>query len=207
MASSLHKRAAMNPTKTPPAAPVTTRDGVDVAIDAAFTQPHMTRIRLPDGVNVVLPAEMLQRQADGSLQIPLTARELAAAAGEEAVIPVVEEKVSISKRERETGRVVVHVTPHLRDETVDVPLAEEHVSIERVPVNQFVSGPVSVRQEGDVTVVPVLEEVLVVEKRLMLREEVRITRRRETRRHVEHVTLRTEEARVLRADGEEKPAS
>ena len=197
----------MNQAHTPPLARVMTRDGVDVAIDASFTQPHKTRIRLPDGVYVVLPAEMLQRQADGSLQIPLTASELAAAAGEEAVIPVVEEKISVSKRERETGRVVVHVTPHLRDETVDVPLAEEHVSIERVPRNEFVSGPVSVRQEGDVTVVPVLEEVLVVEKRLMLREEIRITRRRETRRHVEHVTLRTEEARVLRADGEEKPAS
>jgi len=197
----------MNQAHTPPLARVMTRDGVDVAIDASFTQPHMTRIRLPEGVYVVVPAEMLERQADGSLQIPLTRSELAAAAGEEAVIPVVEEKISVSKRERETGRVVVHVTPHLRDETVDVPLAEEHVSIERVPRNEFVSGPVSVRQEGDVTVVPVLEEVLVVEKRLMLREEIRITRRRETRRHVEHVTLRTEEARVLRADGEEKPAS
>jgi stress response protein YsnF len=69
-------------------------------------------------------------------------------------------------------------------------------------VNEFVSGPVGVRQEGDVTIVPVLEEVLVVEKRLMLREEIRVTRRRETKRHVEHVALRTEEARVLRADGD-----
>jgi uncharacterized protein (TIGR02271 family) len=191
----------MNPTHTTPVARVMTRDGIDIAIDAAFTQPHMTRLRLPEGIYVVLPAEMLQRQADGSLQIPLTRSELAAAAGEEAVIPVVEEKISVSKRERETGRVVVHVTPHLRDEAVDMPLAEEHVSVERVPVNEFVSGPVSVRQEGDVTVVPVLEEVLVVEKRLMLREEVRLTRHRQTRRHVEHVTLRTEEARILRADG------
>ena len=107
----------------------------------------------------------------------------------------------MGKRERETGRVVVHVTPHQRDEVVDVPLAEEHVQIERVPKNEFVSGPLDVRQEGDVTVVPVVDEVLVVEKRLMLREEVRILRRRDTRRHVEHVTLRSEEARVLRAGG------
>lgn len=185
---------------------VTTRDNVSVTIDASFTQPHMTRIRLGEDVNVVLPAEMLQRQPDGSLQIPLTAAELAAAAGQEAVIPVAEEKISINKREKETGRVVVHVTPHLREETVDVALAEEHVEIERVPVNQFVSGPVSVRQEGDVTVVPVVEEVLVVEKRLMLREEIRVTRRRQTRRHVQPVTLRSEEARILRADGEENPA-
>ena len=200
----------MQPTEATAAAAVarvTTRDNVAVTIDASFTQPNMTRVRVGEGVYVVLPAEMLQRQADGSLRIPLTASELAAAAGAEQVVPVVEEKISVSKRERETGRVVVHVTPHLRDETVDMPLAEEHVSVERVPVNEFVTAPVSVRQEGDVTVVPVVEEVLVVEKRLMLREEVRITRRRQTRRHVEHVTLRTEEARVLRADGPPNSAS
>jgi uncharacterized protein (TIGR02271 family) len=193
------------PDASPAAAParVTTRDGVQLSIDTTFNQPSMTRIRLADDAYVVLPAEMLQPQADGSMQVPLTSAELSAAGGREAVIPVVEEKISVSKRERETGRVVVHVTPHLRDETIDVPLAEERVEIERVPRNEFVSGPVAVRQEGDVTVVPVLEEVLVVEKRLMLREEIRITRRRETRRHVEHVTLRSEEARVLRAAEDE----
>lgn len=175
-------------------------------IDTAFSQPNMTRIRLSDDVFVVLPDTMLQRHADGTLHIPLTAAELAAAAGREAVIPVVEESVSISKREHETGRVVVHVTPHLRQEQVDVELAEEHVEIERVPVNEFVPGPVSVRQEGDVTVVPVVEEVLVVEKRLILREEIRLTRRRQTRRHVEQVTLRAEEVRVLRADEKQKTA-
>ena len=86
---------------------------------------------------------------------------------------------------------------------VDVELAEEHIEIERVSINEFVPGPVSVRQEGDVTVVPVVEEVLVVEKRLMLREEIRLTRRRQTRRHAEKIPLRAEQARVLRADGEE----
>lgn len=182
---------------------VTTRDHVDVAIDPSFSQPDMTRVRLGDDVLVVLPARMLQRQADGTLQIPLTAAELMAAAGREAVIPVVEESLSVSKRERETGRVVVHVTPHVREEHVDVELAEEHIEIERVSINEFVPGPVSVRQEGDVTVVPVVEEVLVVEKRLMLREEIRLTRRRQTRRHAEKIPLRAEQARVLRADGEE----
>ena len=196
--------------RTEPAAASTarvmTRDNVAVTLDETFAQPNMARVRVGEGEYVVLAAEMLQRQANGTFRIPLTAAELAAAAGSEQIIPVVEEQISVGKRERETGRVVVHVTPRLRDETVNVDLAEEHVQVERVPVNQFVTGPVSVRQEGDVTVVPVLEEVLVVEKRLMLREEIRLTRRRETKRHVEHVTLRSEEARVLRAEGEEKAA-
>jgi uncharacterized protein (TIGR02271 family) len=150
-------------------------------------------VRFNDGEYVVVAADLLQAQPDGSLLIPHDRAELG------FTLPVVAEQLQVGKREVETGRVVVHVTPHVRQETVDVPLAEETVEVERVEVNQFVQGPVAVRQEGDATVVPVLEEVLVVEKRLMLREEVRITRRRTTRHHVERVPLRTEEVHVLRS--------
>ena len=50
------------------------------------------------------------------------------------------------------------------------------------------------RQEGDTLIVPVLEEVLVVEKRLLLKEEVRITRTRTEVHSPQAVTLRSEEA-------------
>jgi stress response protein YsnF len=43
--------------------------------------------------------------------------------------------------------------------------------------------------------------VLVVEKRLMLREEVHVTRRREVRHDPQHVTIRREEAQVERLPG------
>ena len=126
-----------------------------------------------------------------------------ASVDQEVVLPVVEEQAHIRTRRLETGQVVVHVTPRVQNESIRLELAEEQVDVERVEVNQFVQGPVEIRQEGDVTIVPVVEEVLVVEKRLMLREEVRLTRRRRTRPHVEHVSLRTEQVEIRR----EKTAS
>ena len=55
-----------------------------------------------------------------------------------------------------------------------------------------------VRQEGDTTIVTLLEEVMVVEKRLRATEEIRITRRRDVGQHSETVTLRHEEAVIER---------
>jgi stress response protein YsnF len=56
----------------------------------------------------------------------------------------------------------------------------------------------AIREEGETIVVPVVEEVLVVERRLVLKEEVRIRRVRSTERHQERVTLRRQEAAVNR---------
>jgi stress response protein YsnF len=56
----------------------------------------------------------------------------------------------------------------------------------------------SVRQEGDVTIVPVVEEILKVERCLVLKEEVHIRRIKTTERHQEQVTLRRQEGTVSR---------
>jgi len=52
-------------------------------------------------------------------------------------------------------------------------------------------------------IVPLLEEVLVVEKRLMLREEVRISKRRNETHRPQTVTLRKEDVNVERLEGDE----
>ena len=77
---------------------------------------------------------------------------------------------------------------------MDEPLLRESVQVERVPINRLVAEAPASRQEGDTLVVPILEEVLVVEKRLMLMEEVRITRTRTEVHEPQTVTLRSEEA-------------
>ena len=51
--------------------------------------------------------------------------------------------------------------------------------VERVPVDQFVDEAPQVRTEGDVTIIPVLEERYVLEKRLVLVEELHIRRERQ----------------------------
>ena len=102
----------------------------------------------------------------------------------------------------ETGRVRIRKIVHEREEIVDPPLVRDEVDIERVPINRVVEGPISVRSEEDTLIIPVLEEVLVIEKRLLLKEEVRITKRRVETHTPQRVTLRREEAAVERINRE-----
>ena len=117
---------------------------------------------------------------------------------EPAVIPVVQEQLNIGKREIESGRVVVTVAPEIHKKVIDLPVMEETAIIERVPVNRVVEKTEGPRQEGDVTVVPVYEEVLVVEKRLVLKEEIRIARQRRTRQDRREVELRSDKVETRR---------
>ncbi len=122
------------------------------------------------------------------------------ALAEEVVIPVVAEELAVGKREMETGRVRVIKTVREREELVDEPTIRDEVHVERVPINQFVETAPAIRHEGDTMIVPVLEEVLVVEKRLRVKEELHITRLRVQERSPQRVTLRTEDVAVERAD-------
>ena len=116
-------------------------------------------------------------------------------------IPVVEERAVVLKRRKVTGAVRVRTVVHEDEEVIDEPLRTEEVEVERVPVDRWVEAPVPVRQEGDTTIVSLHEEVVVVEKRLRVAEEVRITKRRTAHRASERVTLRREEAVIERLDG------
>lgn len=117
-------------------------------------------------------------------------------------VPVVEELLDVGRRVVETGRVVVR--KRVTEERVELerPLTETRVEVERVAVGRFVEEVPPTREEGDVLVIPVVEEVLVVEKRLMLKEEVRLSRRTTTRTHVQVETVRSERAEVDRVGGE-----
>lgn len=116
-------------------------------------------------------------------------------------LPVVEERTLVGKRKVVTGRVTVHVQPHTRTQTVDIPVADERVRVQRMAVNRVVDRPAPARQEGDTLVVPVYQEIVVVQKKLVLKEEIRITRQQLTTRRRRRVQLRAEEARILRSDG------
>jgi stress response protein YsnF len=115
-------------------------------------------------------------------------------------IPVVEERAVVRKRRKVTGAVRVRTVVREAEEVVDEPVSVERVEVERVPVGRWVEAAPEVRQEGDTTIIPVLEEVVVVEKRLRLVEEVRVTRRRRTEHAAERVALRREEVVVERLD-------
>lgn len=116
---------------------------------------------------------------------------------ETIVMPLAVEDVMMSKRVRRT-LVRASRTTSSRSEAVEVDLKQEQVVIERVPVGRVVDAVPPVRQEGDVTIMSVVEEELVVVRRLVLKEEVHIRRVQTTVSHAETVTLRQQHVSVTR---------
>jgi stress response protein YsnF len=95
----------------------------------------------------------------------------------EMVIPLAEETARVSKREVETGHVRVAVTTETDTVVAREILRGRRIEVERVPVNRTLPDgepPPQSREEGDTLVIPVIEEVAVVVKRLVIREEVRL---------------------------------
>ena len=113
-------------------------------------------------------------------------------------IPIVEEELRLDKRETVTGRVRVRTEIDTVEELARASLESETVEVQRVPIDRMVDVAPTVRTEGDVTIVPIFEEVMVVEKRLVLKEELHIRRRRTSKDVEIPVTLRKERAVVER---------
>jgi len=115
------------------------------------------------------------------------------------VIPVVEEQLEVARERVETGRVRISKSVESREVVVDDPLKRETVRVEHVPINQVVTGDIpQVREEGDVTVIPILEERIVTRTELVLVEEVRIHRDHSEYHDLQRVTLRKEVVAVER---------
>ena len=188
---------------------VISKDGVRGTLAEGLPADPATRdvlIRFETGQQVLVPVDALSMQADGRyyyLALRLDELEqrgggVAQPAGQPYVVPVIEERLEIGRRQVELGRVRVHKYVHERAEEVDEPLLRDDVTVTRVPVNRVIDQPVGVRQDGETLIVPVLEEVLVVEKRLLLVEEVHITRHTVETHQPTEVTLRREEVTVER---------
>jgi uncharacterized protein (TIGR02271 family) len=115
-------------------------------------------------------------------------------------IAVTEERLDLQKRRVVTGGVRLRTETQSHDELVSAELNGESVEVTRVPVDCEVTTPPDIRHEGGVTIVPVLEERLVVEKRLVLVEEIHL-RRKPTQERVEiPVTLRRQNVVVEQID-------
>lgn len=116
----------------------------------------------------------------------------------DAVIPLHDESVTVGKQRVERSRVRVTTRVSEREEMVRQALEQEEATVTRVPIDREIDAHPGIRQEGDVTVIPLVEEVLVVERRLVLREELHIRKSRRTVEVEQPVTLRSEDAVVER---------
>jgi len=123
-------------------------------------------------------------------------------------IPVVAEQLAVGTRTVDTGRGVrIHKTVVEQPVTIDERLGRDEVEIRHVAVDRIVAleeAPIT-RYEGDTTIVPILEEVLVVERRVRIKEELHITRNRREERHQEAVVLKAEQVSIERFDESGSP--
>ena len=115
---------------------------------------------------------------------------------DDLVVPLLEEEVRVEKRYVETGKVRVSTVVDTIEEQARAVLEGDSFDIQRVPVDRVVDQAPTVRTENGVMIVPVLEEVLFVEKRLVLKEEIHIRRQRTTETVELPVTLRKQRAVV-----------
>jgi stress response protein YsnF len=119
---------------------------------------------------------------------------------EDLHIPLHEEEVSLSRREIKKANVQVALVTGTREQLIDEELTHVRVEIERVPIDRTVEVAPPTRQEGDITIIPVVEEIVVVERRLVLKEEVRVRRVSTKEQHQETLVLRQQEAVVTREE-------
>ena len=171
------------------------RGAVRGELDAADSQVVVVDFA---GTRYQVPRDALLEQGSGEYLLPLTVEELALA---QQVIPVVEEEITVGKRTA-TNQVRVHKTVRERLEDIEVDLESQDIVVERVPMPfaQVVEGEVKTRTEGDTTIIPVVEERLIVTKELVLKEEIRITRKRKVETYRDSVSLREEHVEVERSD-------
>ena len=208
---------------------VTDRNGLRGTIDTTqSSNGDRVLVRLENGEQVLVPKGDLILQNDGNFTLPFSLTESGDSPqgrdekvsygyrddhtankrqerrreDDRIVMPVVAETLDVQKRRVDTGGVRIKKIVHEREELVDEPLIREEVQVKRVPINRVVDEPVPVRHVGNTVIVSVLEELLVVEKRLMLKEELHITKGQVETYKPQRVTLRSEEAIIERvSDG------
>ncbi len=138
--------------------------------------------------NTLLP--IIEENANTAARVP--ANEPGLNSGSDS-IPIIEERVVVDKRIVETGKVLISKRVSEHEEIVDEPLLHEQVSVERVAVNQFVEEHPEIRHHGETMIIPVVEERLVVSKRLFLVEELHVKKQViETHQPQQIILLKTE---------------
>src|ERR1700731_3806541 len=116
------------------------------------------------------------------------------------VVPVVNEELNADAVPVPTGgvRVTKHIEGH--DEIVEQELRKGRVEVERVKTDRVVDGPQPVQRLGNTLVIPVVAEMLHIEKRWVVTEEIHLTQIEERETTQETVRVNREQVEVERFD-------
>lgn len=124
--------------------------------------------------------------------------------GEELDIPVVEEEMRVGKREVESGGVRIHTYTEEKPVEETVELRDEHVEVERRPVNRPASeADFDAFSEGTIEIDETHEEA-VVDKRANVVEEVHVRKDVDTHEETIRDTLRRKDVEVEHLSGSDR---
>ena len=175
--------------------------------DRQVTLPADLIAAIPSRREVLLRATRHEAREAATQAPAMPSDDLLASEREGALhFPIAEERLVPVKRQVDLGELRVHKTVEQVEEAVRQTVTRDELVIERVPVGRQLDAPLEPRVEGDWLVIPIMEEVLVVQKRLMLTEEVRIRKRQlteeqEVRELVRHERVELEDATVYGVAG------
>ena len=116
-------------------------------------------------------------------------------------IPLYEEQVSVAKTQVVTDHLRVSTVVEARPVLIEDVIERGDLHVERFTVERAVAELPAPRQDGQTLIVSIVEERLVVEKRMFVIEELHITRTGTT----EHIAI-PETVRTMRASIERIPA-
>ena len=197
------------------------KDGLTgVLLDPLPSRPSpndIVRVQLATGETIEVPADAFVVGSNNTYLLPIGPEDIqpperplrshAETQTEERVVPVLAEELSVDTKRVVTGGVRVNRRVFEHDETIELPLLKEHLDVRRVVIDREVEGPLPIRREGDTTIIPIVEEVLVVSKRYHLKEEIYVSKSVREELHTEQVTVRRQEAEIdsFDADGRPRP--
>jgi uncharacterized protein (TIGR02271 family) len=119
-----------------------------------------------------------------------------------ASLSLLEEQLSVVRQRIEGDTIRVSTVTSTTEKHVAEEIAHERIEVERIAIGRHIDTAPPVREEGEVTIIPVVEEILVIEKRLFLKEEVHIRRVRVPATHRETIPLRKQDVVVERTKPE-----
>jgi uncharacterized protein (TIGR02271 family) len=167
----------------------------------------------PTGHQLFVPDNLIRRvKSDGSVELSVSNGELqrlakggatqrrAARGGETETLELKEERLVPRTELEEAGRVRFHKAVEEIPRRLEVDAYVEEITVEHVPIGRIVKEQEPAREEHGVYVVPIYEEQLVVVKRLVLKEEVRIHRQSTTEKRLFEDTVRHERLVIDDAD-------
>ncbi|MBV8730683.1 MAG: YsnF/AvaK domain-containing protein [Acidobacteriia bacterium] len=124
----------------------------------------------------------------------------AAPSRRERVVPVIEEEIIVSRRPVKTGSVRVEKHVIREAKKINLQRTREVVEVHRVPRNRVVRSIPPVRKIGSTLIVPVVEEEIVLTKRLVLKEELHVVKRTVKEETEQTVPIDKEVVRITRLD-------